>query len=460
MRNMSMFFRSRTYIKWLIFIVAGVLILWFATRSDLFIKILSDFIHKSLPPQLLGISALALLLAGIYSLNYITLCSGQGGGYTLNLFRTVTGAAGSEAFVDSARPAIIRQGIWLVSPFYDLTFITLSISLVLFPHITYMFMGKNILVDLTVTMLIGGPHMFATYTMTFMEPRFREKYPLYTWGALLLPPLIITLAILNLTLLVTIFFFWASIHVIHQVAYITDAYRMKDARGWTRISRFIDYGLLMTALYPIATQKLIKGDFITGGRILLFPEFLKQSWVPYPVWIAFLTFLTAFIVRSIWEARHGLFHAPKTLLISLSVIFFFFTPILKNLDVAFQGLNTWHSFQYLAIVLYLNRFRAQKGFIGSEVVQQVSRKGWKLYALCLGFTLLAGIAYFTVLTIVSKLGAFNTGGNFSMIFLGNVSQNQHFFAFYSVVLSCLLIHYYFDHFLFLQKDKIITPKWN
>jgi len=73
---------------------------------------------------------------------------------------------------------------------------------------------------------------------------------------------------------------------------------------------------------------------------------------------------------------------------------------------------------------------------------------------------LAGIAYFAVLTIVSKTGVFNNGGEFPMIFLGNVAQNQHFFAFYSMVLSCLLIHYYFDHFLFLQRDKIITPRWN
>jgi hypothetical protein len=42
------------------------------------------------------------------------------------------------------------------------------------------------------------------------------------------------------------------------------------------------------------------------------------------------------------------------------------------------------------------------------------------------------------------------GGNFS---------EQHYFAFYSVVLSALLIHYYFDHFLFLQVDDVITPRW-
>jgi hypothetical protein len=362
--------------------------------------------------------------------------------------------------IAAAPPSSLSQrGLWLVNPTFDLAFITLSAVLILFPHLTYMVIGKNIYVDLIITMLIGGPHLFATYTMTFMEPRFREQYPLYTRGAMLLPPLIVAMAVFNLTLLVTIFFFWASIHVIHQVAYVTDAYRMKDPRGWTKVSRIIDYGLLMTALYPIATQKLIGSEFVTGGRALLFPEFLKQSWVPYPVWIVFLGFAAAFVIRSIWEWRNDLFHGPKALLVGLSALLFFFTPMLKNLDVAFQGLNTWHSFQYLAIVLYLNRFRSEKGFIGSNIVKNVSQRGWKLYALCLGFTLMAGVAYMGVLTIVHNLGAFNTGGPFNMFFFGEVAKDQHFFAFYSVVLSCLLIHYYFDHFLFLQKDKVITPKW-
>ncbi len=29
----------------------------------------------------------------------------------------------------------------------------------------------------------------------------------------------------------------------------------------------------------------------------------------------------------------------------------------QNLGVAFHGLNTWHSFQYLAVVIWLNRYR-------------------------------------------------------------------------------------------------------
>ena len=354
---------------------------------------------------------------------------------------------------------LTRQGTWLVSRGYDLAFIILSAAFVVFPHLSYAVLGKNIYVDLTVTLLIGGPHLFATYTMTFMEPRFRERWPRYTLWALLLPPLIVTLAITNLTLLVTIFFLWASVHVIHQVAYVTDAYRMKDPHGWEWSGRIIDYGLLATAMYPIATEKFIRGEFQTGGRTLLFPEFLKQPWVAWPVWAAFLGFAAAFAWNSAREWRAGRLHPAKTLLIAIAAALFFLTPTLANLDVAFQGLNTWHSFQYLAIVLYLNRYRAARGLIGSEFVTRVSRRGTTLYAMCLGFTLLTAAGYFLVLGLAVKLQLFETGGPFKMFLFGQIHAGQHFFAFYSVMLSFLLIHYYFDHFIFLQRDRVITPSF-
>ncbi|HWG84789.1 MAG TPA: hypothetical protein VNT60_04835, partial [Deinococcales bacterium] len=153
-----------------------------------------------------------------------------------------------------ARPTstAATRGLWLISPAYDLAFIIFSSVLLVIPHLFASIGGlSNVVVDLLVTAFIGGPHLFATYTMTFMEPRFRERYRRYTWGALLMPVLVISLAIANLTLLVTIFFFWASIHVIHQAAYIADSYRFKDPRWtstpmklWRRWSRAIDYGLL------------------------------------------------------------------------------------------------------------------------------------------------------------------------------------------------------------------------
>ncbi len=340
---------------------------------------------------------------------------------------------------------------------YDLTFIIGSAVLVLASHVTYAFLGSNVAVDLLVTMLVGGPHLFATYTMTLLEPDFRSRYPRYASGALLLPVVIVTLAIVNLTLLVTLFFFWASAHVIHQAAFVTDAYRMKDPRGWTWASRIIDYGVLFTSLYPAATGKLIRGAFQTAGRTLLFPPFLKVTWLPPLVWAAFIGFALAFIVKTVWEWQTGRFNGPKTLHLVIAVALFAYTPFLRNLDVAFQGLNVWHSFQYLALVLYLNRLRNAHGYVRSEFVQRVSRSGWSLYGLCLVFTALAGVIFLTVLGVVARVGAFATGPTVPMIFYGRVFQAQHYFAYYSVILSFLLIHYYFDHFVFLHLDRRITP---
>jgi hypothetical protein len=370
----------------------------------------------------------------------------------------------------TASPRTASKGdLWLVSPGYDLAFIIFSSVLLVFPHLFSQF-GKlsNVAVDLVVTAFIGGPHLFATYTMTFMEPHFRERYRRYTWGALFLPGLVVSLAIINLTLLVTIFFFWASVHVIHQAAYIADSYRFKDPRGrapnlarWQFASRVIDYGLLMTSLYPIATFKftgvplvifgnnLSSHGFETGGRALLFPEFLKFEWLGPLAAASFFAFFMAFVVKTIWEWRVGLLHVPKTLHMVLAAMLFFITPALPNLDVAFQGLNVWHSFQYLAVVLYLNRVRAERGLIGSEFVTRVSRSGRSLYWMCFLFTLAAGLAYVFVLGANMLLGTF--GGDFSQ---------QHYFSFYAVVLSALLIHYYFDHFLFLQIDDVVTPRWS
>ena len=111
-----------------------------------------------------------------------------------------------------ATPRISSKDLWLVSPGYDLAFIIFSSVLLVVPHLFAQVGGlSNVIVDLVVTAFIGGPHLFATYTMTFMEPRFRERYRRYTWSALLLPVLVVSLAIYNLTLLVTVFFFWASV---------------------------------------------------------------------------------------------------------------------------------------------------------------------------------------------------------------------------------------------------------
>ena len=65
---------------------------------------------------------------------------------------------------------------------------------------------------------------------------------------------------------------------------------------------------------------------------------------------------------------------------------FFITPALQNLDVGFQGLNTWHPFQYLAVAIFLNRCRQARGVIGSATVARFVARGWGMYAVGIGLT--------------------------------------------------------------------------
>ena len=89
----------------------------------------------------------------------------------------------------------------------------------------------------------------------------------------------------GITLLVTAFFFMAALHVMHQAGYVADSYRDKrpEPHGLAGFSRGIDYGLLASSLFVLATVKLpgaslrlfgmdlSQHPFTTSGRQLLFP---------------------------------------------------------------------------------------------------------------------------------------------------------------------------------------------
>lgn len=267
---------------------------------------------------------------------------------------------------------------------YDLAFIIFSAVLLFLPHTMHQLTSSTIAVDIAISLLIGSPHLFATYTFTFMEPRFRQRYPRYTWSALAMPLLVLILAIVHLDLLVTMFFFFAALHVICQAGHVTDSCRAKaGARGgdrWTHVGTLTDYGLLAASIFVLATFRFtgtslqVFGSdlgtqaFATGGRILLFPEFLRSEMLAS-------------------SARPS---SPR-----------------------------------------------------------LSQRGPRLYVLCFASTVAAGATYLAIRGVTLLFG----------VWPGDLSR-LHYFAFYVSMLSCLLIHYYFDHFLFLQADNVVTPHWS
>ena len=360
---------------------------------------------------------------------------------------------------------IDKTNYWLRNRRWDLFFITLSVVVVPFPYLLYLLgiqigleddISRN-LVNTFVAVAIGGPHMMSTFLRTGLDERFKERYPTLVRSSIIIPILVISLAFLNLSLMLTFFFFWASLHVLHQVTYIVELYNHKEAKFVRRSalspwSRLIDYAVVLTSLFPVAMWKISQGTFEIGQNDLgeAIPDLFQQPdnpWFFVLVTIVFGVALASYAGKSAYEHYHGILNIPKFSFISLTVIVAFCTPLLPNLDTAFQGLNTWHSFQYLAITFYIIKIRQMAGDLDANapLVARFSRRTKDSRALY-GFSaaLLLGSAVIFLLVYVLA-GIVRPG----------IDGNSHFdIAYYTAILSFLWIHYYHDHFLFTDFEAL------
>src|SRR5262245_49159523 len=120
---------------------------------------------------------------------------------------------------------------WIAGPRWDVRWLMASALLVVVPPMAHVYWNVGATgVDLLVTLLIGGPHMYATFLRTVFEPRFRERHPFFAWLPVVLVPIgVVALAITNFGALLSFFFFWASLHICDQASYIAQLYREKTS---------------------------------------------------------------------------------------------------------------------------------------------------------------------------------------------------------------------------------------
>ncbi len=339
--------------------------------------------------------------------------------------------------------AVSTTAPWFRSRDWDLTWITGSAVLIGLPIVLFSLFQTDqarIVINLVVTLLIGGPHMYATATRTALEPRFRTRHKLgFAAGAILIPAAVVTLTLTNYVLLLTLFFSWASVHILHQASYIAGRYTDRGpARQQSRRSRLLDYAVIFTSLYPIGFYKMVNGTFKVGPTKLLFPEQFRS---PVIYWLAFAVFfslLLAFTIRTTREIRAGEANWPKILFIYATSIGAFLVPAFHNLDTSFQGFNTWHSFQYMGLTWHVNQLRKRQGTIGGAFVNRLMDDPTpkRFYAFTVALTLAAGL----LIGAVYKFSGFT------------IDQ-----SYYTIVLSFLLLHYFLDHFLFLARDDELKP---
>jgi hypothetical protein len=332
----------------------------------------------------------------------------------------------------------VDSGLWIRDKRFDLVFLTLSGALVFFPYVSYGLLQKlgvaeatsSLIVGLSVTVLVGGPHMYSTYLRTALEPRFRRTHPVLAYLPLVVIPTLVVLgAMYAFIFLLTGFFLWASVHVTHQAQYISETYRMRAGAPVRPLDRWLDGGIILGALYTVAMYKFVENKFALGSSVLLFPEFLKHRWVPIAFTVGYAAFFLLYAVRVFGEIRRGETSWPRLLFMSMTVAMAFVVPIFDNLDVSFQGFNTWHSLQYLALTWFILGREAATGQIGNRFVKSIAgeQKTKKFYLVTIGATFSAGVIYF---------------------FLWKGLHFPQDKSYYAVTLSFLLVHYFYDHILF------------
>jgi hypothetical protein len=264
--------------------------------------------------------------------------------------------------------------------------------------------------------------------------------------------------------LLSIFFALASLHALQQIIWLTEAYNLKARLALSLKSRLIDYGVVLTSLYPIAVYKMVRGEFKIGPVELKYNAIIAGwTWLAALAALVFAVMLALFIAKTYLEYRSGYVNVPKTLLISLTVLLMFWTPIFPNMDTAFQGVNTWHSFQYLALTWYANRLREQKtgqrvgflhwlngsgegGGLASRIasgLRKVDRNtGWTtFYMLCLAMLPISGVLLTSGSILWPNLHPGKPGADEVYSYMG--------------ILSILIVHYVHDALLFTDSKAIV-----
>jgi len=329
---------------------------------------------------------------------------------------------------------------WIRSKRWDLTWLVGSVVTVPLAPLMY---SAGLTADgvATVIMLaVGGPHVFVTFTRTNMDPKFVRHHRTYARLAYLIPFATAAFAFAHTRLFLTFFFAWASLHVLQQITYVANCYSNRQKLAPTTAERWTEYGLIFSCLYPFATIRMVEGTFMLDGIQLLVPSFLLGPGLIVAAFAVFLAFLAAWLYFVVRRARAASLHYGKSSLIAATVVATLFTPLFPNLDVAFQGINTWHCVQYLALIWWANRLRRERGQTELPFVQAISERGW------LGFARYYGAA----------VGA--TAGVIALIYGLKWSMGlSPLLAYYMVGKGLLLCHYYYDTFLFTQADELTTP---
>lgn len=388
--------------------------------------------------------------------------------------------------------AVGKQG-WIHSPGWDKKWIIFPALLAPVPPLVYylsMFLlarytsmdaaarvgAAEDIVSLFVMVLVGGPHVWVTFTRTWLHPEFRRREKYWYFASFAVVPIVATMALsseFTRKLLLTGFFFIASLHIIHQLSYVIRFYQDRDKVKQPWRSRLIDIGAVLFPLYPVATFRMVMVNensmafawatqwfgadtaqqlkFNIGRAHPILPDFILSDWFWMANTLAFVVATSLWAVKATREHRAGTLQKPKFMLICAAIGVGLFCPLLPNLDSSFQGFNLWHSLQYIALTWFITRVQISKRRKLSPLVKWLAndeKSGTKYYGVAFGIVLaIIGVIFFAAVVISNAQGVGMFAGS-GEVGAFNYRPGAVLQAYYLLGFGLLLTHYFHDFFLF------------
>lgn len=409
----------------------------------------------------------------------------------------------------------VDTGPWLRSARWDRIFILGGALLVPIPILAYYLFraaGASVgasedLVTLLVMVAVGGPHVFATYTRTFLNPTFYREDRRWVIGGVLVIALVVTAATLSafhdatimgfppIQFVLTFFFFWAGIHIVHQMSYCVACYaRQSEKKRARSYSRPLDYLVMLGCLYPVSFFRMSMIDPVShttnadalASRIVLhlsgsqeftsqylfrigrtapiLPDFMVADWFWVTFAVLYFTTLCLWLLACRRDAGKGVLIRPRFQLVGVTVLVGLVVPLFPNLDSAFQGFNAWHSFQYIGLLWLMNRVSWRRGEIRNGFVRRISEPGRHLgyYATALAATL----GLLALLFLVGWVIQAASNGKFVLFGHDSVARDAAtgralyrpgslLLGYYMIGFSLLLVHYLHDGVFFFRTRYIV-----
>ena len=162
-------------------------------------------------------------------------------------------------------------------------------------------------------------------------------------------------------------------HVTHQAQWISETYRRRAGLRVSTLDRVLDGAVILGSLYTVAMYKFVAGQVHARNLGAPLPE-LPQAAVGRAGLHGRVRDPVSLLRRA--DARRDPARRRRAGRGSSSwrrrSALAFIIPLFDNLDVAFQGFNTWHSLQYLALTWFILSRKADTGDIGSSFVRKIS----------------------------------------------------------------------------------------